>query len=155
VAVYGAPRATADVDVTVEESDVDGLIGELERAGFRLRSRKLVAEARVLALMHDPTGVPIDAVLAGPGLEEEFLARTRRADVGGIKVPVIAVEDLLAVKVLAGRPKDLDDVRGVLRGRRSVNLRQTRDVLAALDAGLGRSDLVSLFDTLAAETKRS
>lgn len=49
-------------------------------------------------------------MLAGPGLEDEFLARAERHDVDGVAVPVVNASDPVVMKVLAGRPKDLEDV---------------------------------------------
>ena len=65
-------------------------------------------------MVHVPSGFPLDLVLASPGLDEEFLARARWLDLGGVEAPVVSVEDLVVMKVLAGRRKDLEDVRGVL-----------------------------------------
>jgi hypothetical protein len=48
-------------------------------------------------------GPPLDVVLAGPGLEELFLARAESREIGGVLVPVATGEDLVAMKVLAGR----------------------------------------------------
>jgi hypothetical protein len=145
---YGRPRMTADVDVTVELEGAapPDLVAELEPHGFELRfplSEGHLAEARLLPMVHAPTAMPLDLLIAGPGLEEEFLARACPVDVGGVEVPMISVEDLIAVKVLAGRRKDLEDVRGVLieqRGR--VDLARTRDVLSALEAALGERKLL-------------
>jgi hypothetical protein len=39
-------------------------------------------------------------------------------DIGGIRVPVIAPEDLVVTKLLAGRSKNLEDARTVLLGQR-------------------------------------
>src|SRR5438128_1463929 len=75
-------------------------------ARFRLRVSNVdsfVAQTRVLPFVHQPTGMPLDVVLAGPGLEELFLERARPLDLGGVEVPVISPEDLLVTKVLAGR----------------------------------------------------
>jgi predicted nucleotidyltransferase len=38
-------------------------------------------------------------------------ARATVADLGVAKVPVASIEDLIALKRAAGRPKDLEDVR--------------------------------------------
>ena len=67
----------------------------------------------------DEMCVPLDVVLSGPGLDDEFLARAIEVDFDGTPVPVISPEDLIITKVLAGRPKDLEDIRGVLRERAS------------------------------------
>jgi hypothetical protein len=118
---YGRPRLTADVDVTVESlagpEGPERLVKAMAGAGFALRLpglRGVLEQARVLPLVHAQSGVPVDVVLAGPGLEEEFLSRARLTDVGGVQVPMISPEDLVATKLLAARPKDLEDVAGVL-----------------------------------------
>ena len=82
----------------------------LVAAGFELRVRDVhgfVERTRVLPLAHRPTGIPIDVVLAGPGPEELFLARARQETVEGVAVKVASPEDVVAMTVLAGRPKDL------------------------------------------------
>ncbi len=62
-------------------------------------------------------------------------------------VPVLTAEDLIVTKVLAGRPKDVEDIRGVLaeRGER-LDLARIRDVLHMLEQALGQSDLVPQFE---------
>lgn len=151
---YGRPRMTADVDVTVELRGAGArrLLTEIEPYGFALRiplSKEHLAEARLLPMVHAPTELPLDLVIAGPGLDNEFLERARLVDVGGIEVPMISIEDLIAVKVLAGRRKDLEDVRGVLveqQGR--IDLARTRDVLAALEDATGEPTLLRRLNRL-------
>lgn len=155
VVLWGRPRTSLDIDVTVE-LEVEGapeLIERLGDAGFELRIRTeveaFVRRTRVLPFVHRPSGVPVDVVLAGPGLEERFLARTRPVRMGGVEVPVISPEDLVVTKILAGRPKDLEDVRGVLAERReTLDLPAIRSTLLELEAALGQSDLVPAFERL-------
>ncbi len=139
------------MDVTIELSgDPATLLAELNPAGFDLRSgvdEEFIRRTRVIPLTHRPTKMPVDLVLAGPGLEEEFLARAIPVDVAGMTVPFISPEDLLIAKVLAGRPKDVEDIRGILRTRlRALDLERVRSTLQILDQALDRSDLVSLFE---------
>ena len=90
----------------------------------------------------------MDIVLAGPGLEEEFLDRAINVQVEGTTVPVISPEDLIVTKVLAGRPKDIEDVRGVLRERaESLDISRIRRTLRLLEEALAQSDLVVAFET--------
>jgi hypothetical protein len=71
-------------------------------------------------------------VLAGPGLEELFFTRVEEHRIGDLPVPVAAAEDLVAMKILAGRPKDLDDVAAILRAR-SVDPERVRSTLRACE----------------------
>jgi hypothetical protein len=122
VVAYGRPRMTGDVDVTVELGTTPP--GELVRVllahGFATRfdlSADFLATAHLVPMTHAATHMPVDVVIARPGLQSDFLKRCRRVDIGGHTVPLISVEDLVVTKVLAGRRKDLEDIRGVLLTR--------------------------------------
>jgi hypothetical protein len=149
VLAYGLPRLTADLDITVaaQPGQVPNLVSSMEAAGLDLRvagSEDFVRRTRVLPLIHRESGLPVDVVLAGPGLEEEFFAASREIDIAGVAVPVISPEDLLVTKILAGRPKDLDDVHGILRRHlATLDLDRCRRFLSLLEQALGRSDLLS------------
>jgi hypothetical protein len=129
-----------------------GLVEAVAPHGFALRidlSRDVLRDARLLPMVHAPTEIPFDVVIAGPGLDQELLDRAHLVDVGGAVAPVISVEDLVALKLLAGRRKDVEDVRGILleqHGR--VELARTRDVLSALEAASDRRGLVARLDRL-------
>jgi hypothetical protein len=67
--------------------------------------------------------------------------------VSGATIPVISPEDLIITKILAGRPQDLEDVRGVLRERaESMDLDRIRGMLRLLEEALSWSDLLSTFE---------
>lgn len=152
VIAYGRPRLTADLDVTVAAApeQVAELLASFEAAGLRLRvapSDDFVKRTRVLPFVHEETELPVDVVLAGPGLEEEFLAAARELDLAGVTVPVISPEDLVVTKILAGRPKDLEDVHGVLREQLpTLDLERCRRFLSLLEQALSRSDLLPELD---------
>jgi len=145
--LHGAARLTADVDVTVLPGDRDTaeLVDALAAAGFspRVTDDGFVERTSVLPLLHDGSGVPLDVVLGGPGLEEEFLARAERRELDGVHVPVACAEDVVVMKVLAGRPKDLEDVVAVLAARReTLDLGLVRDTLLLLEEALAQADLL-------------
>jgi len=146
--IWGRPRLTADVDVTVRlpADDHGPLVRVLEEAGFTLRTGdpdEFVRRTRVLPFVHRPSQLPVDVVLAGPGLEEAFLSRAVPVTIAGVSIPVISPEDLVVVKILAGRPKDIEDVRGILAERRaSLDVDSVRATLRQLEEALGRTDLL-------------
>ena len=88
-------------------------------------------------------------VLAGSGLEDDFLSRAITVDLGGTPVPVIHLEDLVVAKILAGRPKDIEDVNALwrLHGGNADAARIRRN-LTMLEQALSQSDLVPAFDAV-------
>jgi hypothetical protein len=160
VQVWGAPRLTADVDVTVQlrVEDSAGFVARMQKEGFELRVSDVdgfVKKTRVFPFVHRASAIPVDVVLAGPGLEEEFLKRARPVDLGDVALPVISPEDLIVTKVLAGRPKDLEDIRGVLRARlETLDLAHIRRLLRLLQQALGQNNLKPLFERELARIRR-
>lgn len=155
VVVRGSPRATQDVDITVA---LHGLAAEdleqaLVAAGFRHRypdlAEELLRDGSVFTLF-GPGGMDVDVVLAGSGLEALAMTRATPAFIDGVEVPVASATDLVVMKVLAGRGKDLDDVRALLGGG-EVDLIEARDVLEQFEQALGQSDLVRALDDAAAD----
>jgi hypothetical protein len=154
VIAYGVPRLSADVDVTVDlvPDEPERFTREMEAAGFALRVEDLdfVRRTRVLPFVHLATAMPLDVVLAGSGLEDEFLDRAKPADLGGTTVPLIDPEDLVIAKVLAGRPQEMEDARGVWRLHGSaMDSGRIRRILQLLEDALGQSDLLPGFEAIA------
>jgi len=161
VIVYGVPRLSADVDVTLAlaPDSPERFARDMQTAGFALRvtDPEFVRRTRVMPFVHLATGMPLDIVLAGSGLEDEFLERAVVTDIGGTRVPVIDRTDLLIAKVLAGRPKDLEDARALwhLHGHEhELDAARVRRILHLLEEALSQGDLVSTFETIARRPDR-
>lgn len=152
--VHGSARLSADLDVTVELAgiSIDRLVDALAAAGCVPQvddAAQFLAEARVLPLVHRKSRFPIDLVLSGLGLEGRYLASARVHTIGGVRAPVAPPEGLVVMKILAGRPQDLDDVRAILAAKgKSLALAQVRVELTELEEALDRSDLVPTLDRL-------
>ena len=150
VAVRGAPRATQDIDVTVqvEPMRLRALVEALGSEGLRHRypdtAEELIERGAVVPLSH-ASGMEVDLVLAGSGLEAIALGRASRVAIDGVEVPVAQATDLVVMKVLAGRGKDLDDLRSLLAGG-EVDLAEVRNILGQLEEALGQSDLLPVLE---------
>ncbi len=153
VVAHGVPRLSADVDVTLRlvPDEPERFVRDMEAAGFALavKDPDFVRETRVMPFIHTATAMPLDVVFAGSGLEDEFFQRVKTTDIGGVPVPLIDVADLVIAKILAGRPKDIEDARNLWRLHGpAVDHRRIRRLLRSLEAALDRSDLVSGFETM-------
>lgn len=159
--LYGASRLTADVDATVDlgpQHDTTDLVRALDAAGFDLAVADVagfVETTRVVPLVHRKTRMPVDVVLSGPGLEELFFSRVEHRAVAGTTVPVVAAEDLIAMKLLAGRSKDLDDALAIVIGQGDgLDMTQVRQTLRLLERALDRRDLEVELDRVLARRRR-
>jgi hypothetical protein len=118
-----------------------------DRASGRLAGFRLVASgADPYALQQE--GLLIDLLFASSGVENEIVAAAEELEViAGISLPVALTGHLLALKVLAGRPKDLEDCRVLLRhctpADRNLAL-QTLDLISRRGFDQGKSLLVEL-----------
>jgi hypothetical protein len=144
-------RFTEDVDVTVEllTTSTRALVDALERHDFepRIPDDDFIERTRVVPLVHRPTKTPVDVVLAGPGIEELFLEGATVQNVEGVAVPVARAEDLVVMKVLAGRPKDLEDVAAILAARgKGFDRGRTVELLTMLEEALDQRDLLPTFE---------
>jgi predicted nucleotidyltransferase len=114
----GQPRTTADVDLVVaaDASPALDLIGQLDQSRFRPlfdNVAEIVERSYILPLRHRTTGVKVDMALGLSGFERSLIERAEQVDIAGTKVSVVIAEDLLVLKVLAGRPQDEQDARGI------------------------------------------
>jgi hypothetical protein len=114
---WGRPRLTQDVDVTIQVPEgawpaFIALAGEK----FQMLSHDPVRFARETRVIPVATrsGVHIDLVLAGLPYEEEAIRRAIGIGLGDRQVRICTAEDLILHKLVSTRPRDLEDVQGVV-----------------------------------------
>lgn len=141
----GLPRATADVDVTVipESTSTTEILRALEGHGFvgRVTNPDFVEATRVLPVWHEASRFPVDVVLGGPGLEELFAEGASTIDIGPEGVPVASPTHLAVMKLVAGQPKDMEDVRWLLGRPGEVDREALQELVDQLVAALSDDDL--------------
>ena len=114
----GEPRVTADVDLVLGV-DVDRaleLVVNLQGTPFQpLFSgvEEVVRKAFILPLRHTVTGVKVDMAIGLSGFERQVIARAEQTRVADCELALATAEDLLVMKLLAGRPRDVQDVHGI------------------------------------------
>lgn len=152
--IHGASRMTADVDVTVIYGDrpLETLINSLKSGGFDIRvadPEEFIERTGVLPALHIKTGMPVDIVFGRSGLEEEFERRARRYDIEGVKVPAASAEDVVTMKILAGREKDLEDALAILSAQHEIiDMPHIQKNLGMLEKALDRRDLLPVLKHL-------
>ena len=128
--VHGAGRATADIDCVpaTDEENLQRLADALDELGARLRVGGMTdEEARQLPLRVDATTLaafgsstwmtdagPLDLLVelrdpaGGRHPYGDLASRALDVTVGDVTIRVASLDDIIASKTYAGRPKDLD-----------------------------------------------
>jgi hypothetical protein len=119
VIALGVPRLTVDIDATVAASGVEigDMIATLAHHDVEPRIPEAEAFARsshVFLGVHQSSGTPIDITLAWLPFEEEALRHRQVCDYAGVRIRVPRPDDLIIYKLVASRPRDLEDAEGLL-----------------------------------------
>jgi hypothetical protein len=119
-AIWGEPRATIDVDVTVAVDDqaIPAALTSLATE-FRLAVPDpvtFVAQTRVLPL-DTADGVRIDVIFALLPFELAAINRAHRVPIAGGSVRVVSAEDLILMKIISERERDVADAEAIVRRR--------------------------------------
>lgn len=121
VAFHGRPRATKDIDLVLRGTpeNLTRAARALERFGAPPNVVSLVAamqEGDVVYMGQAP--LRVDFLRTIDGVESDVLfASAVDADLDGIQVHVISLDDLIANKRASGRPQDLIDAEFLERVR--------------------------------------
>jgi hypothetical protein len=119
VQLYGEPRMTRDIDLTLGLG-VDGLPRVLAlclETGLKVLvsdEEKFVRDTMVLPALEEKSGIRVDFVFSFSEYEQLALERARTERLKGHPVRFASLEDLVVHKVVAGRARDLEDVYAIL-----------------------------------------
>lgn len=119
VIAHGVPRFTADVDATVTapQEPLERIFGVFAQHRIVPRIDGALAFARdrqILLLRHEPSAVDLDVSLAWLPFELDAIGRREVIDYAGVSIRVPRPDDLVIYKLVAARPRDLDDVERLL-----------------------------------------
>lgn len=156
VLLYGEPRLTRDIDVTLGVGadrlpTILALLGEIPLRPLPESPEAFVGETLVLPALHEATGVRVDLVFSFTPFELQAIARARTVVLAGEEVRFATAEDVIIHKIFAGRPRDLEDVASILRNQPGLDRAYIRGWLAEFDAGAEEPVFMSRFRERAGE----
>jgi predicted nucleotidyltransferase len=153
VGFLGKPRFTADVDAVflLSTQDIPKFI-ELARQENILPRRKDAEEfarkSRVLLLKHTPTETDIDISLGILPFEEEMVERSDIKSFANLSVRLPTPEDLIIMKAIAHRPKDLEDIRTIADKYPKLDVKRIENWVKDFGNALETPDLWDLIKSL-------
>jgi len=151
VLVHGEPRLTRDIDVTlgVDSSALGRILALGESIGLSPSVRdvkEFVHRTNVLPLS-DKSSIRVDFIFSFTPYEEQAIGRAISIKVRDVSVRFATAEDLIIHKLVAGRARDLEDVRGILSRRKNIDAAYLERWLLTFREVLGR-DLFREFESI-------
>jgi hypothetical protein len=117
VAVWGAPRATKDIDLLVQPDDLPRAMAGVRECGFTLEALPFEFKdgttiQRVSKVDKQGNLMTLDFILVDHNLEAAWASRSP-LPLGNARIVVISREALIAMKALAARPQDIADIQNL------------------------------------------
>lgn len=146
VSLVAQPRVTQDIDavIWVLPEGWTELVERGARFGYQPRITDPVGfaqKARVLLLFHASSGIRADLSCGALAFEQEAIARASTLRFGALSLKVSTPEDLLIMKAVAGRPRDIADIESILNAHPQLDAQRVRGRVQEFAQALGRPDL--------------
>jgi len=119
VLLHGEPRFTEDIDVTlgVAPDSLGSVLKLVRHWNWRISVEpveEFVRRTMILPCVEPQSGIRVDFVFSFSPYERQAIERALNVELGRAKVKFVTAEDLVIHKIVAGRPRDLEDIRGVM-----------------------------------------
>lgn len=137
VVLHGYGRMTVDLDLVLDLEEANALVAMdvFDRLGFRARAPVAVAAfadrttrrgwiedkgLTVFSLWNPAMPMTeVDLFVEEPFVFTEAYSRATQVVIGGVSIPVVGIDDLIALKQEAGRDKDLVDIKALQQIKRA------------------------------------
>jgi hypothetical protein len=148
VLLYGEPRLTKDIDITLgvgleRLSEIRAIVDRLRLEYVTDNVDDFAKETMVLPVIDQKSGIRVDLIFSFSPYERQAIERAREISFGRTKVRFADLEDVVIHKVIAGRPRDIEDVLSILAKNPSFDPHYIEKWLgefdAALETGYGQS----------------
>lgn len=123
VLLYGHPRLTRDIDITlgIDTNDFARLSEVCERLELRILPESpsdFVQRTRVLPAEESESRIRVDFIFSFSEYERQAIDRAKQVGMNDYPVRFASCEDIIIHKMVAGRAVDIEDVRHLLAKNR-------------------------------------
>jgi hypothetical protein len=138
VLLYGEPRLTRDIDITlgVNIDRLEALLALAQQLSLKILPQDAAAFVRqtmVLPTLDEATGIRVDFIFSFTPYESQAIQRAKKVRILDQDVCFAAVEDLIIHKIFAGRPRDIEDVQTVILKNPALDIPYIEEWLRAFD----------------------
>ncbi len=150
VLLYGEPRLTKDIDITLD-MEVEGfermkdVIGNLTLRILIDDPEEFLQKTMVLPTIDDKTGIKVDFIFSFSQYEKQAIKRAVDVKFGRTIVKFASLEDIIIHKIIAGRARDIEDIKTILLKNPNYEAKYIKGWLEQFDKSLNEN-FSSIFE---------
>jgi len=143
ILLYGEPRLTKDIDITlgVGLDRLDEIKAIVNRLGLKYLTDRVddfVKETMVLPVIEQKSGIRVDFIFSFSPYERQAIERARSVRFGRTSVKFASLEDVVIHKMIAERPRDIEDVQSILLKNPGYDSQYIQKWLSEFDSALDK-----------------
>jgi len=128
ILLHGEPRLTKDIDITlgvgIEEIEtVLNIVNALSLKVLVDNPEDFVSKTMVLPVLNTEPNIRVDLIFSFTSYEKQAIERAVEVLMKDARVKFASVEDMIIHKIIAGRPRDIEDIRSIML--KNINFDQT------------------------------
>lgn len=153
VLLYGEPRLTRDIDITlgVGIDHIDEILAVVHGLSMKPIPKDIesfVRQTMVLPSLDGATGIRIDFIFSFTPYETEAIKRAKKIKILGEEVSFASPEDVIIHKIFAGRARDIEDVRTIILKNPGIDVQYIRNWLKEFDASSDKKEFLNTLDEI-------
>lgn len=158
VSFLGRPRHTQDIDalVLLDNEKWDELLKASSKFGFAPRVKdalKFAQRNRVLLVKHVKSGIGVDISFGALPFEEECIKRSKKIKFANINLPLPTAEDLIVMKAVSHRSKDLIDIESIVDANPKLDVKRIKRWVTEFAAVLEMPELWNDIEKIILKSK--
>lgn len=154
VLLYGTPRLTRDVDITLGIDTDKYLLIERVCKKSKLKTlpenpQDFASETKVLPAEEPTLKIRVDFIFSFTSYERQAIESAREVVMNGYPVKFASCEDVIIHKMFAGRAVDEEDVRNIMiKNRNKIDLKYIKKWLLEFSRVSEQRDILQRFNRL-------
>ena len=146
VLLYGEPRLTRDIDITLgigvnESEKIRRIVSIIGLKILVKNPKEFVERNMVLPTIEKKSGIRVDFIFSFSPYERQAIERGKDIKLGRTLVRFAYLEDVVIHKVIAGRARDMEDVKSILLKNPKYDSGEIARWLKEFDHSLGENFL--------------
>ena len=154
VLLYGSPRLTRDIDITLGvDTDkflpIAGICRELGLSILPENPEDFVKETKVLPTDDPESRMRVDFIFSFTPYETQAIQRTQKVLINNYPVKFASCEDLIIHKMIAARAIDIEDIKKILiKNKNSIDIDYIKKWLIEFGQIPEQQGILEKFETL-------